>query len=317
MPETGTDPIGHLSVVHSHPRWLVARWVARWGVEEAQALLAANGRPAPATLRVNTLRITRDELIDLLRARGLDADPGIVPEAVRVYGSLIGRLPLYDQGLCASQDEGAMLVVHALADAAASGATVVDACAAPGGKSLHLAALMANLGRVMAVDVHPGKVQALARRAEAFGATCVEVHNLDAQELGRRWPGAADAVLVDAPCSGLGTVRRRPEIKWRIDEQWLLRSAQKQQAILRGASGAVRPGGTLVYSVCSNEPEEGPEVVGGFLSAHPSFAFAPFAGTFPNVVGGHPVDGVEAGEAHLLPHRHGTDGFYVARLRRL
>jgi 16S rRNA (cytosine967-C5)-methyltransferase len=315
-PEAGSDPIGHLSVVHSHPRWLVTRWVTRWGMEEAQALLAANARPAPATLRVNTLRTTRDELIDLLRARSLDADPGIVPEAVRVHGSLIGRLPLYDQGLCAPQDEGAMLVVHALADAAVSGSTVVDACAAPGGKSLHLAALMANRGRVLAVDVHPGKVQALARRAATFGATCVEVHNLDAQEIGRLWPGAADAVLVDAPCSGLGTVRRRPEIKWRIDEQSLARSAQKQQAILRGASGAVRPGGTLVYSVCSNEPEEGPEVVGGFLSAHPSFAFAPFADTFPQVVGGHPVDGVEAGEAHLLPHRHGTDGFYIARLQR-
>lgn len=316
-PEAGSDPIGHLSVVHSHPRWLVTRWVARWGMEEAQALLAANARPAPTTLRVNTLRTTRDELMGLLRARGLDADPGIVPEAVRVHGSLIGRLPLYEQGLCAPQDEGAMLVVHALADAAVSGSTVVDACAAPGGKSLHLAALMANRGRVLAVDVHPGKVQVLARRAASFGATCVEVHNLDAAEIGRRWSGAADAVLVDAPCSGLGTVRRRPEIKWRIDEQWLVRSAGKQQAILRGAAGAVRPGGTLVYSVCSNEPEEGPEAIGGFLSAHPSFAFAPFAGTFPQVVGGHPVDGVEAGEAHLLPHRHGTDGFYIARLRRL
>ncbi|MBM3469488.1 MAG: 16S rRNA (cytosine(967)-C(5))-methyltransferase RsmB [Armatimonadetes bacterium] len=315
-PDAGSDPVGHLSVVHSHPGWLVSRWVARWGMEEAQALLAANARPVPATLRVNTLRTTRDDLLGLLRAAGLDAGPGIVPEAMRVHGSLVGRLPLYDQGLCAPQDEGAMLVVHALADVAVSGSTVIDACAAPGGKSLHLAALMANRGRVLAVDVHPGKARALARRAAAFGATCVEVHNLDAHEIGVRWLEAADAVLVDAPCSGLGTVRRRPEIKWRLDERSPARCAEVQQAILRGVSGAVRPGGTLVYSVCSNEPEEGPDVVRGFLSEHPSFGFAPFAGTFPRSAGGCLVDGVEAGEVHLLPHLHGTDGFYIARLRR-
>lgn len=317
LPDAGSDPTGHLSVVYSHPRWLVARWVARWGMEEAQALLAANSRPAPATLRVNTLRTTQAELLSLLRTGGVEAHPGILPESVRVHGSLTGRLPLFDKGLCGPQDEGAMLVVRALADAAPSGSTVVDACAAPGGKSLHLAALMANSGRVLAADVHPGKVQALARRAAAFGATCVEVHHLDAQEVGRRWPEQADAVLVDAPCSGLGTIRRRPEIKWRVEERSLARSAEAQQAILRGASGAVRPGGTLVYSVCSNEPEEGPEVIRGFLAANPSFAFAPFAGDFPRVLVGSMVDGVEAGEVHLLPHRHGTDGFYIARLLRL
>ncbi len=316
LPEAGSDPIGHLSVVHSHPRWLVTRWVARWGMEEARALMAANVRPAPATLRVNTLRTTQAELIDLLRARGLIADPGIVPEAVRVQGSLTGRLPLYDQGLCGPQDEGAMLVVHALADAALPGSTVVDACAAPGGKTLHLAALMLNRGRVLAADVHPAKVQALARRVAVFGATCVEVHHLDALEIGRRWPEQADAVLVDAPCSGLGTIRRRPEIKWRVEEASLARNAQAQQAILCGACSAVRPGGTLVYSVCSNEPEEGPGVIRAFLLAHPSFGLAPLAGAFPRTAGSSPVDGVETGEVHLLPHRHGTDGFYIARLQR-
>lgn len=315
-PEAGSDPIGHLSIVHSHPTWLVSRWVARWGMEGAAALLAANTRPAPTTLRTNTLRTTRDDLIGLLRAMGLDADSGIAPEAVRVHGSLVDRLPLRDKGLCAPQDEGAMLVAHALADVVISGSTVIDACAAPGGKSLHMAALMANAGRLLAVDIHPGKARALERRAAEFGATCVEVHNLDAQEIGLRWPGAADAVLVDAPCSGLGTIRRRPEIKWRVDERSLTEIAQRQQAILRGASGAVRRGGTLVYSVCSNEPEEGPEVVMWFLSEHPSFALAPFADAFPRSAGGCAVDGVEAGEVHLLPHLHGTDGFYIARLQR-
>lgn len=315
-PDASADPVAHLAVVGSHPRWLVARWVARWGLEEARALLDANARPAPAALRVNTLRVTAAGLLGLLRARGLDAGPGLVPEAVRVRGSLTGRLPLYEQGLCAPQDEGAMLVAHALADAATPGATVVDACAAPGGKSLHLAALMANAGRVLAADVHPGKVQALARRAAAFGATCVEVHQLDAREIGRRWPGQADAVLVDAPCSGLGTVRRRPEIKWRIEAPMLEQSAVAQQQILRGAAGAVRPCGTLVYSVCSNEPEEGPEVIRAFLAAHRSFVPDALPAAFPRALGGQVVEGAETGEVHLLPHRHDTDGFYIARLRR-
>ncbi len=315
-PEENADPIGHLSIVHSHPRWLVARWAARWGTEEARALLVANTIPAPTVLRVNTLRATPAELVALLRARGMQAEPGALPEAVRVRGSLVRRLPLYDQGLCAPQDEGAMLVVLAAADAAAPGSTVVDACAAPGGKTLHLAALMSDRGRVLAVDIHPDKVRALARRAAAFGATCVEACQADATEIGRRWPDGADLVLADAPCSGLGTIRRRPEIKWRVQEEALRRGAGRQLAILRGAAGAVRRGGALVYSVCSNEPEEGPEVVRAFLSGSPEFVRAPFAGAFPRAVEGQPVDGAGEGEAHLLPHRHGTDGFYVARLRR-
>ena len=313
-PDAPTDPIGHLAVVHSHPRWLVARWAAQWGFEEAAALAAANTLPPPSVLRVNTLRTTRDALIDALRARGMHPEPGLVPEAIRVHGSLVERLSLIEQGLCLAQDEGAMLAAHAVAPAA--GTAVIDACAAPGGKATHLAALMGNAGRVLACDIHQGKLQAVARRAAAMGATCLEAHHLDAREIGRRWPGEADAVLVDAPCSGLGTVRRRPEIKWRATEDALARHAAAQQAILAGAAGAVRPGGALVYSVCSLEPEEGPQVVRTFLAAHPTFALAPLPEAFPRTVGSSPVDDPATGEVRLFPHRHDTDGFYIARLQR-
>ncbi len=313
-PERQADPIGHISVVHSHPRWLMARWVARWGFDEARALAEANTRPAPSALRVNTLLMTPDAALAALRDRGLRAESGVLPEAIRVSGSLVQRLPLIDEGLCIPQDEAAMLVSTAVA--LPLGGVVIDACAAPGGKTTHLAALLQNQGLVLACDVHPRKLEALAHRAAAMGATCVEAHLMDAREIGRRWPEQADAVLVDAPCSGLGTLRRRPEIKWRASEEALARHAAAQQAILAGAAGAVGPGGALVYSVCSLEPEEGPQVVRAFLAAHPAFALAPFPPAFPRVLGTRPVEDPVAGEVHLFPHRHDTDGFYIARLER-
>ncbi|MDR7543315.1 MAG: 16S rRNA (cytosine(967)-C(5))-methyltransferase RsmB [Armatimonadota bacterium] len=307
------DPIGHAAVTLSHPRWLLERWVGAWGLEEAAALAAANLQPAPSVLRANTLKIGRDDLLEALAARGLRASPGLLPEAIRVEGPLTGRLSLIDQGLCVVQDEAAMLVAHALAPA--EGSTVIDACAAPGGKTTHLAALMANTGRLIACDVHPAKLRALAERAARMGAECVEAHHMDAREIGGRWPGRADAVLVDAPCSGLGTIRRRPELKWRGAPDFD-RHAREQRALLDGVAGAVRAGGVLVYSVCSLESEEGPAVVRAFLADHPAFEPAGWPPGFPSMLNGRPLTALGPGELQLWPHRHDTDGFYIARLRR-
>lgn len=314
LPDRAADPLGFLAVQSSHPRWLLARWAARWGVSEAEALAAANNRPAPSTLRANTLRASRDAVLAALRARGVDATAGRLPESVRVAGSLTDRLPVIDEGLAVVQDEAAMLVARALAPP--PGGVVIDACAAPGGKATHLAALMGDRGRLLACDVHLRKLEALAHRAAALGVSCLEAHHLDARALGARFPRAADAVLVDAPCSGLGTIRRRPEIRWRAAEADLARGAAAQATLLAGAAGAVRPGGVLVYSVCSLEPEEGPEVVEAFLAAHPAFAREPLPDECPRDLDGRSIAGDRPGEAWLLPHRHDTDGFYLARLRR-
>ena len=313
-PDVATDPAGHLAVVYSLPRWLIERWLARWGLDESAALAAATVRPAPSVVRVNTLLATPGEVRLALAARGVRATAGLLPEALRVRGPLTARLPLYARGLCMAQDEGAMVVARAVAPPA--GGMVIDACAAPGGKTTHLAALMHNSGRLLACDVHPGKLTALAHRCAAMGATNVEAHHLDARALGRTFPGQADAVLVDAPCSGLGVVRRRPDVKWRITPDALARCAALQRELLAGAAGAVRPGGALVYSVCTLEPEEGPEVVRAFLRAHPAFALAPLPPAVPRVLNGQPLPGADGGEIVLLPHRHDTDGFYVARLVR-
>jgi 16S rRNA (cytosine967-C5)-methyltransferase len=314
LPDPSLDPIEAIAITHAHPRWLVARWVARWGPDETSALAAANTQPAPSVLRVNTLRATREAVIASLRHRGLQAVPGQIAEAVRVHGSLVGWAPLVEQGWCVAQDEGSMLVAHAAAPR--PGSTVIDACAGTGGKATHLAALMTNTGRVVACDLHPAKLRALAARSARLGATCVEAHHLDARDLASRFPAAADVVLVDAPCSGLGTIRRRPEIKWRASPEDLPRHAERQRALLEGCAGAVRRGGVLVYSVCSLEPEEGPEVVRAFLAHHREFAWDPMPEGFPQTLGGHLLEQVQAGEVFLFPHRHETDGFYLARLRR-
>jgi 16S rRNA (cytosine967-C5)-methyltransferase len=314
LPDRARDPVAHVALATSHPRWLLERWVARWGFDEAEALARTNAQPAPSTLRVNTLRASRDHVLAALAASGVDANPGLVDDAVRTHGSPGLRISLIEQGLCTPQDEGSMLVSVAVDPE--PGAVVIDACAGTGGKSMHLAAMMGNTGRILACDIHPAKVAALPRRAMALGVTCVAAEQLDSRELGQRWSKYADTVLVDAPCSGLGTVRRRPEIKWRARAEALPRHGAQQVQILAGAAGAVRAGGHLVYSVCSLEPDEGADVVDRFLAGAPEFEWAPFGARFPASVSAAPVVTGRTGEAQLLPHRHGTDGFYIARLRR-
>jgi 16S rRNA (cytosine967-C5)-methyltransferase len=313
-PDRAQDPVAHLAVTTSHPRWMLERWVDRWGLDEAEALARTNGQPAPSTLRVNTLRATPADVLAALTQRGIEARPGLVEDAIRTHGSPDLRMPLIEQGLCVPQDEGSMLV--GIAVDAAPGALIIDACAGTGGKALHLAAIMRNTGRIVACDVHPAKVDALQRRAAVLDATCIEAERQDAREIGRRRPKQADAVLVDAPCSGLGTIRRRPEIKWRASADALPRHAAQQFEILMGAAGAVRPGGHLVYSVCSLEPEEGDAVVGRFLAASPEFGWAAFGPGVPPDIAATGAAAGRPGEARLFPHKHDTDGFYIARLRR-
>jgi 16S rRNA (cytosine967-C5)-methyltransferase len=299
-------PDERLAVRGSHPLWLVRRWVARWGPEEAAALCAANNATPQTYLRVNTLRSSPRQAVLALRDAGVEADRGSLPESLRVTGgSLPDRMPLVARGLVVAQDEGSMCVVHALAPQA--GETVVDACAAPGGKSTHAAALMGNRGRVISCDLTDRKVETVLRAAERAGATCVQPLRADARTLAIR---EADRVLVDAPCTGLGVVRRRPEIRWRVREADLARAAARQREILAGAARAVRRGGVVVYAVCSTEPEEGPAVVQWWVAGG-EFALEPFSipwrdGELPGT----------DGTLLVLPHRHGTDGFFIARMRR-
>lgn len=303
------DTAEAIAVRSSHPEWLVARWLARFGPEETRALCAADNETPPSWVRLNTLRGPIPELDARVRALGIETQASErLPEARRIAaGTAEARERAHAEGLIVPQDLGSMLVARLVAPQ--PGETVIDACAAPGGKTTHLAALMENRGRVLAFDVLPHKLETVARQCARLGVTCVETGVLDAARLGERYPAAADRVLVDAPCSGLGVLRRRPEIRWRVREEDLAAIAERQRRLLGGAAAAVRPGGRLVYSVCTIEPEEGPEVVAGFLAASPEFEPAPID-AWPFATPDAP------GTAFLYPHRAGTDGFFVAALRR-
>jgi 16S rRNA (cytosine967-C5)-methyltransferase len=317
IPEDGGTTEG-IALRYSHPEWLVRRWVARFGVSGARALCQANNATPPSAVRLNTLRGTSGSVIASLGEMGVRAEPSrLLPEGARIVeASPPARHLAYTGGWVSWQDEGAMLVGRLLGPR--PGETVVDACAGSGGKAMHLAALMENRGRVLACDVVQAKLDAIGRHAERLGAAIVEPHLVDAARLRDLVPSGADRVLVDAPCSGLGVIRRRPEIKWRIQPAQLPGFAARQLGILASAAEAVRPEGVLVFAVCTIEPEEGPAVVSAFLHAHPEFQPMPIAG-WPPGNGEEPVPaplGGPSGTAFLIPHLHGTDAFFVAALRR-
>jgi 16S rRNA (cytosine967-C5)-methyltransferase len=294
---------------HSHPEWVAELWWAMLGPEEARLLLAADNEPAEAALRVNTLRATPSDVLERLGegARPVPSPPEL-PEGIVLDGAFDAHGdPGWARGDFMPQSRAAMLVARLLDPR--PGDRVLDLCAAPGGKTTHLAALMGDVGEIVAVERHPGRAAALARTAERMGATCVRVREGDAAAAHE--PGAYDRVLVDPPCTDLGTLRSRPDARWRKTADQPARLAELQGRILRAGADALRPGGTLVYSTCTISPLENEAVVGAFLAERPDFRLDDLR--FDAPVWKHP--GV-AGFLQTLPHRDGTDGFFVARLRR-
>jgi len=307
-PDMDADPVTALAVRTSHPEWLVARWVQRFGAAEAQQLCEANNIPPPLHLRTNPLKTSREALAEQLRAQGAQVQPGRwAPQALHVRGlRRIARNPAFEKGLFTVQDEGAQLVGHALAPQ--PGQRVIDLCAAPGGKTTHLAELMQNRGQVIAVDVHARKLALVARAAHRLGLDIITVLAEDARTLpGKLAP--ADRVLVDAPCTGLGVLRRRPDLRWRKHQEELAALAKLQGELLEAAARLTLPGGVIVYSTCSTEPEETTAVVEAFLAAHPEFTAEP-APPRPCIAAPGPG-------GYLYPHRHGTDGFFMVRLHKM
>jgi 16S rRNA (cytosine967-C5)-methyltransferase len=285
---------------HSYPRWIAELWFDALGSDEARALMAAGNEPAEAAVRVNTLKATTLELP--VPTRPADLPEGLVLDApFDAFAS-----PQWEQGLFMPQSRAAMAVARALDPQ--PGERVLDLCAAPGAKTTHLAALMGNEGRIVAVERHPGRAKALARTAERMGATCVEVITADAAQ-----PRADrfDRVLVDPPCSDLGTVAARPDVRWRKDPETPASLAATQARILDSAADALEPGGVLVYSTCTISPAENERLIGAFLERRGDFAVDETPSDLP--VWNHPT---VPGFLQTLPHRDGTDGFFIARLRR-
>lgn len=285
------DSPEHAAILHSVPSWLASKWWEELGAEEARALMRAINQPAESALRVNTLLAAPDEVAARL---SVPSRPAVgVPEGLVVEGPFdVEGSELWASGQVQPQSRASMLVSRVLGPE--PGQRVLDLCAAPGGKTTHLAALMGDAGEIVAVERHPGRSAALERTCARMHASCVRVEVGDAAV--PRTDGSFDRILVDAPCSGLGTLQSRPDLRWRRRPEAIAGLAELQSRILAAAAGSLAPGGTLVYSVCTISRAEGDDVVESFLREHGDYSLGE--------------------RVQLLPHRDGTDGFFVARLRR-
>ena len=320
-----SEPAG-AAVAHSHPEWIARLWFQALGPEQARALLASGNEPAEVALRVNTLAASPAQLAAALPVRTHTAAG--LPEALVLEEAFdLHADERWLSGALTAQSRAAMLVAHALAPQ--PGERVLDLCAAPGGKTTHLAALMENRGEVVAVERNGARARALSETARRMQAAIVRVETADAAE----WPrgegaGLFDRVLVDPPCSGLGTLQSRPDLRWRVSPRTVPELAALQARILGAAAACLRPGGVLVYSTCTISPTENEGQISNFLNSRPDFGLEDLASEVsfgsparPLVAGGAgtgdaELQAVGSRTVQTLPHRDRTAGFFIARMRR-
>ena len=293
-----------------HPKWLVERWMRAYGYEWTEELCRCNNTSAPLSVRVNTLRTNRPALMEQFTAAGAQVCASAwVPDGIVLgtHGALDELAPLR-MGLAQVQDESSMLVAHVLAPE--PGMTVIDACAAPGGKTTHIAQRMENRGRILAFDIYEEKIRRIERNAQRLGISIIEAQMCDAREIGAAYVGQADRVLVDAPCSGLGVLRRKPDARWKKSPEDVKTLPPLQRAILASAAEAVKKGGVLVYSTCTMEECENTAIVADFLRTHTDFMLEETGGFLP-------VQKTMERMVQIMPETDGPDGFFIARMRRL
>lgn len=304
-----TDALERLAIVTSHPKWLLARWVEAFGATEAEALARADNRPPPVAFRVNERRARSAEVRAQLQASGVEVQASeIAPGAWRVVGGTGGAVlrALAQAGVVYTQDEASQLVAHVL-DVQA-GARVLDVCAAPGSKTTHVAGLAGARALVVAGDLYEHRLRTVIEAATRQQLTNVCVVAFDAEQPLPFTDASFERVLVDAPCTGTGTLRHNPEIRWRLMPADIAELGARQQRILMNGARVLRPGGRLVYSTCSVEPEENEGVVAAFLKEHTDFN---------TLQVNAPAQLLTAtGALRTWPQRDDTDGFFVAVLER-
>lgn len=297
----------YLSIRYSHPLWLVERLLSILPAEEVEQFLQGNNEIVPTTIHTNLLKTTDEALTEELKQAGIEVRRHSWLEhcfTVKGTGNL-ERLPAFSEGRFLVQDAAAHLV--SVVAGVKKGDRVQDVCAAPGGKSFAAAIAMENEGDILSCDIHPHKLKLIENGAQRLSIGCIRTMLSDAREHHTAWVRAADVVIADVPCSGLGIIRKKPDIRFK-DPKELTQLPAIQRAILENVCEYVRPGGVLVYSTCTVLPEENEGVTDAFLQAHPEFERTPF--TLPLPIGR--CDG----QLTLWPQRNGTDGFYICRMRR-
>lgn len=300
LPPEGSDE--RLAAESGCPIWLCRLWKEQYGAERAESLVLAANRISPLTLRVNTLKITREDLLARLAQEGISAQPTSVPGGIRLLGAYpIADLQVLTEGLCFVQDEASQICARALG--ALPGERVLDVCACPGGKSFSIAIEMQNRGQLISRDLHKSKLSLVSDGARRLGISILQAEERDGRLPPSKDEAPFDRILCDVPCSGLGVISKKPDLRFK-NPQDLARLPEIQGAILASASQALRPGGYLIYSTCTLNRAENEAVVSQFLSAHPEFALT--------------AEGMPQGKSSLtfFPDEGETDGFFIAKFQK-
>jgi 16S rRNA (cytosine967-C5)-methyltransferase len=306
-PDPNDDRVQYLSVMFSHPHWMVKRWLKRFGYEDTEKLLIANNERPGLSLRMNRLKSQPGEFLTMLDQQQIQYTGSTHVDFFVKVKSLtrIGQMELFRQGFFTIQDESAILPCLLLAPQ--PGERVIDLCAAPGGKTTAMAEMMKNEGEILAIDKYETKLSFVKAACDRLSLRNVTLQAVDAATMESE---QADRVLLDAPCTGLGVLTKKPDIKWKRDISDVLKLARTQSELLENAARLVKPGGVLVYSTCTTEPEENGDLARQFLAKHPEFT-GDDAGQFVSKGLVNPDGFVET-----FPHRHGMDGSFAVRFRK-
>ncbi len=306
------EPVQRLGVLHSFPDWIIQMWLEQLGVEETQQLCEWLNQSPTIDLRVNPLRVSTEEVEAAMQSAGVDVRrvPHL-PQALRVIGGTgtIQHLPGFNEGWWTIQDSSAQLVSHLLDPQ--TGEVVIDACAAPGGKTTHIAELMADEGKIWACDARASRLKKLQENAQRLQLKSIQICTGDSRNF-TQFTNSADRVLLDAPCSGLGTLHRRPDIRWRITPATVQELSVLQEELLEQAATWVKPGGVLVYATCTLHPQENENVIQPFLERHSQWQIEP-----PLLNSFLTAFSTPQGWIKVWPHQYQMDGFFMVRLKRI
>lgn len=306
-----TDRINYISIKYSHPKWMVERWVKEYGVKFTEELCKSNNEKPSLNIRVNTLKISKEELILKLQNIGIDVKQGFYAKDCLIVKNAqnITDIEEFKEGLFTIQDESSMLVAQIMNPKEDS--YVLDVCSAPGGKSTHIAQWMYNKGTIISRDIFEHKLKLVRENSNRLDVGIIGVEKFDALERDEKSIGKMDYVLIDAPCSGLGLIRRKPEIKWNRVEDDISSLSKLQYDIIINVKDYVKLGGTLVYSTCTIENDENINLINRFIDENPDFKLVNVEDSFQYK---EKLDTLQSGYIQLFPHLHQTDGFFIAKM---